>query len=114
MIARSTASRFDVRRTDASPIRTLGVPPMRSSVLNEKPLSVRPSRARVMSTHASACFDSRPASKRDGPVGADVGHLGELGVAQCGAVLGLDLDCHALNCLRVGASGPEKALDEPL
>ena len=41
---------------------THGVPPMRSRVQNEKPWSLSPSRARVMSTHASACFDSSPTS----------------------------------------------------
>ncbi len=66
MMARSTESRLDVRRIDARPMSTLGVPPIRSSVLKEKPLRDRPSRARVTSTHASVCLDSRPTSKREG------------------------------------------------
>ena len=41
---------------------THGVPPMRSRVQNEKPLSLSFSRAWVTSTHASACFDSSPTS----------------------------------------------------
>ncbi|TML92534.1 MAG: hypothetical protein E6G06_05670 [Actinobacteria bacterium] len=62
MIARSTVSRFDVRRTDAMPTSTHGVPPMRSSVQNENPWSRLPSRAWVTSTHSSRCFDSKPTS----------------------------------------------------
>ena len=62
MIARSTASRLLVRLIEARPMSTLGVPPMRSSVQNEKPFRGLPSRARVTSTQASACFDSRPIS----------------------------------------------------
>ena len=63
IIARSTESRFDVRFTEASPISTHGVPPMRSSVQNEKPFRRSLSRASVTSTQASACLDSIPASK---------------------------------------------------
>src|SRR5690349_7835983 len=67
MSARRTELRFDVRFTDARPMRTLGVPPMRSSVQNEKPLSPAPARANDTSAHSSACLDSRPASNRLGP-----------------------------------------------
>ena len=67
MSARRTVLRLDVRFTDARPMSTLGVPPMRSSVQNEKPFSPAPSRARETSTHASACLDSRPTSNRLGP-----------------------------------------------
>ena len=69
---------------------------MRSSVENAKPLSLPFSRAWVISTHASACLDRSPDLVRDGPFGAEIGQLGQLGVAQRGAVLGLDLDRHAL------------------
>jgi len=41
---------------------TLGVPPMRSSVQNEKPFSGLPSRARLTRTQASAAFDRKPIS----------------------------------------------------
>ena len=54
--------RFDVRFTDASPMSTLGVPPMRSSVQNEKPLRPLPSRASDTRTHASTCLESCPTS----------------------------------------------------
>ena len=67
MMARSTESRLDVRRTEARPMSTLGVPPMRSRVLKENPFRRLPSRVMVISTHSSACFDSSPASKRLGP-----------------------------------------------
>ena len=60
--ALSTVSRFDVRFTDASPMMTLGVPPMRSSVLNMNPYSRPFSRANVTSTQVSACLDRSPAS----------------------------------------------------
>ncbi len=67
IIARSTESRLEVRRIDASPMSTLGVPPMRSRVEKAKPLSERPSRTSVTSTQASVCLESSPTSKRAGP-----------------------------------------------
>ena len=62
MMARSTVSRLELRLIDARPMSTDGVPPMRSSVENEKPLSLPFSRAWVTSTHASACLESTPTS----------------------------------------------------
>ena len=62
MMARSTVSRLELRLIDARPMSTDGVPPMRSSVENEKPLSLSFSRAWVTSTHASACLESTPTS----------------------------------------------------
>ena len=66
-MARSTVSRLEVRFIDARPMMTLGVPPMRSRVLNENPFTVPASRAKVTSTQASAAFDRSPTSKRLGP-----------------------------------------------
>ena len=48
-------------------MRTDGVPPMRSSVENAKPLSLSFSRTWVTSTQASACFDRTPISYGRGP-----------------------------------------------
>jgi hypothetical protein len=55
-------SRLAVRFTDANPTSTHGVPPMRSRVEKANPFSFPFSVAQVMSTHASACFDSNPTS----------------------------------------------------
>ncbi len=46
---------------------TLGVPPMRSSVQNEKPRSLPDSRAWQMSTQLWACLEMSPASNDNGP-----------------------------------------------
>src|SRR5579859_5385836 len=64
--ALSTESRLAPRLIDASPHNRHGVPPMRSSVQNEKPWSLPTSRAWVMSTHSSRCFDSSPISNPAG------------------------------------------------
>ena len=82
---------------------TLGVPPMRSSVQNEKPL-----RLRSVPGHGDEHPLPRPASRgarsRNGSVPrAHVGHLGQLGIAQCRAILGLDLDRHTAQVPQVGA-----------
>ena len=52
--------------TEPKPIRTLGVPPILSSVQNAKPLSLAPIRAVVTRTHASACLDRAPTSNGSG------------------------------------------------
>ena len=81
MMACSTASRLAVRLTDASPMSTQGVPPMRSRVQNEKPLRLvalagqgdraptpRPAstaaRPRTGSAPRRRCRPSRPARRR--------------------------------------------------
>ena len=61
-MARSASLRLVVRLTEAMPMSTLGVPPMRSRVQNEKPCSALPLRARVTSTHSSRCLEIRPMS----------------------------------------------------
>ena len=48
--------------TDAIPMITEGVPPMRSRVQNEKALSLAPSRTWVTSTHSSTCLERMPTS----------------------------------------------------
>ncbi len=63
MIARSTVSRLVLRQMWPAPMRRLGVPPIRSSVQNEKPRILPLSLATVTSTHSSHCFDSSPTSK---------------------------------------------------
>ena len=108
MMARSTVSRLDVRRTDASPMSTHGVPPMRSSVQNEKPLSL-PLVAGLRDEHPRlGLLGQRADLVAVRALGAQVGHLGQLRVAQRRAVLGLDLDRHLLQ-------SPRSATDnEPL
>ena len=94
MIALSTVSRFDVRFTDARPTSTHGVPPMRSRVQKEKPVELVAVAGLGDQHPLLALLRQQPDVVAGGAVGADVGHLGQLGVAQRGAVLGLDLDRH--------------------
>jgi hypothetical protein len=58
----NTWSRLDVRLTLSSPMSTHGVPPMRSSVENEKPCNLPSTRAVAHSTQSSFAFDSTPMS----------------------------------------------------
>ena len=67
MIAFRVSARLAVRRTDAMPISTHGVPPILSRVQKEKPWRAPADRASVMRTHSSRCLDSSPMSYFAGP-----------------------------------------------
>jgi hypothetical protein len=77
-MARSTVSDREVRSMVASPIRSDGVPPIRSRV--EKALL--------------PLLGQEPDVESGLPLGAQVGHLGQLGVTDRRAILGLHLDGH--------------------
>ena len=106
MMALRTWSRLALRLTEASPHSRQGVPPMRSRVQNEKPqlsgvadLGDQDPRLGLLRQQTDV-----EASRA---VGDDVGHLGQLGVRQGGAVLCFDSERHsALTLLTTFADQP--------
>ena len=87
-----TVSAREVRSKEATPIRSDGVPPMRSSVEKAKPRSFA-ALAGVGDEHPLLTLFREESDFEAGrPFGAQVGHLGQLGVGERRAVFGLDVD----------------------
>ena len=94
MMALRTWSRLALRFTDARPHSRQGVPPMRSRVQNEKPDQLS-GVTNLGDQHPLLGLLRHQADvEAGGTVGDDVGHIGQLGIGQGGAVFRFDSERH--------------------